>query len=347
MPLVPKFQNQEPPQITSPNNSAAAAQKCCIKCGRALPRSEFARSRSIFAADHLTPICGDCIDTLTQDTDSGFAFWDKIDMICRLCDIPFIPKEWEKTRAANPTHTFLAYSQIFGAEPYKDEIGWRDYYNAFLELKQENELNEELPGFSEQRRATLTKRWGANYDDEALEYLENLYQSLLKSQNVDNGLQVDQALKLCKMSYEIDCRIRAGEDFDKILASYEKLTKIADFTPKSSKNSNDFDNLGQLARWLEKRGWKNKYYDDVPKDVVDETIRNIQAWNQHLYTDESGIGDEITQRIENLKVAKQLEDNEGYYVQDSNSADELDKYSNDGYTELLKEEDEDFQIGDE
>ena len=163
----------------------------------------------------------------------------------------------------------------------------------------------------------------------------------MATQNVSGALQVDQALKLCKMSYEIDSRIRSGEDFDKILASYDKLVRIADFTPKNAKNANDFDSVGELYRWLEKRGWKNKYYDGATRDVVDETIKNIQAWNQRLYTEESGIGDEITRRIEALKTAKELEDN--YFITDENTQDELDKYQNDGFDRLFS--DEDFNTG--
>mgnify|MGYP003505934165 FL=1 len=81
------------------------------------------------------------------------------------------------------------------------------------------------------------------------------------------------------MSYEIDCRIREGADFDKILASYDKLVKTAEFTPKNVKNINDFDSVGELIKWLEKRGWKNTFYDDVSRDIVDETMQNFQAFN--------------------------------------------------------------------
>jgi hypothetical protein len=77
------------------------------------------------------------------------------------------------------------------------------------------------------------------------------------------------------MSYEIDCRIREGVDFDKLLASYDKLVKVAEFTPKNTKNASDFDSVGELVRWLEKRGFKNKYFDGVTRDVVDETIKNV------------------------------------------------------------------------
>jgi len=77
------------------------------------------------------------------------------------------------------------------------------------------------------------------------------------------------------ISLELESRIRAGVDFDKLLSSYDKLVKVAEFTPKNVKNANDFDSVGELIKWLEKRGWKNKFYDGVTRDVIDETIKNI------------------------------------------------------------------------
>ncbi|MDT3386807.1 MAG: hypothetical protein LIR46_03435 [Bacteroidota bacterium] len=60
-----------------------------------------------------------------------------------------------------------------------------------------------------------------------------------------------------------------------MLTSYDKLVKTAEFTPKNVKNATDFDSVGELFRWLEKRGWRNKFYDDVTRDIVDETMKNI------------------------------------------------------------------------
>ena len=128
-----------------------------------------------------------------------------------------------------------------------------------------------------------------------------------------------------------------------MLTAYDKLVKTAEFTPKNVKSASDFDSVGELFRWLEKRGWKNQYYDNVTKDIVDETILNIQNFNQRLYTNESGIGDEITRRIEALKTMSQLEnDNVNYYGTDDISYD-LDEYDNDGYEALFKNDD-DFKV---
>ena len=151
---------------------------------------------------------------------------------------------------------------------------------------------------------------------------------------VSGALQGDQALKICKISYEIDCRIREGADFDKLLASYDKLVKTGEFTPKNVKNASDFESMGELCRWLEKRGFVNRFYDGETRDVVDETIKNIQSWNQRLYTNESGIGDEINQRIQALKTAAELE---SYYDVDP-GVDDYDNYENEGFEQLFSDE---------
>ena len=93
--------------------------------------------------------------------------------------------------------------------------------------------------------------------------------------------------------------------------------------------------MGELVRWLEKRGFVNNFYDGETRDIVDETIKNIQSWNQRLYTNESGIGDEISQRIQALKTAAELE---SYYDLDQD-VESYDDYENDGFEQLYSEDD--------
>jgi hypothetical protein len=45
-----------------------------------------------------------------------------------------------------------------------------------------------LPGLADEKRKTLKAKWVANYDDEALEYLNNLYLGLLSTQNINGKL---------------------------------------------------------------------------------------------------------------------------------------------------------------
>ena len=312
------------------------ALKQCNKCGAAQTSDAFAPTKSIFYADGALPICNSCIADFLKQYDFD---WEYVNKICQWADIPFVPKEWERLREMNGDNTFAVYAEVFAQSEYED-LGWHDYFQAFKDLKASGDIQEELPGIADQKRKQLQERWGANYDDEALRYLENLYSGLMTTQNVNGALQVDQAIKICKMSYEIDNRIREGADFDKLLASYDKLVKAAEFTPKNVKNINDFDSVGELIKWLEKRGWKNTFYDGVTRDIVDETIKNFQNFNQRLYTNESGIGEQITERINALKQAKAIEE-ETYYG--TNKSYDLDAFDDEGYSQLVK--DEEFDPG--
>ena len=112
------------------------------------------------------------------------------------------------------------------------------------------------------------------------------------------------------------------------MSSYDKIIKSAEFTPKNTKNATDFDSFAEVAYWLEKHGRINKFYDEVTRDVLDETLKNIEAYNQRLYINEGGIGEEITERLRMLQSSNENE-HEGFYNVQPNFNE--DEYSNEVY----------------
>lgn len=308
-------------------------QKTCARCGNQYGPEAFAPTSSLFFPDKTLPICNNCIKDFLISEDFS---WAAIDKLCQMADIPFIPREWERLREQNGDDTFPVYARVFQAQEY-ESIGWDDYYKEFKALKEMGLIEDELPLLSDEKYEALAHKWGDNYNREELIYLEDLYNGMLATQNINGALQVKQAQQLCKISLELDSRIRQGVDFDKLLGSYDKLVKVAEFTPKNAKNANDFDSVGELVHWLEKRGWVNKFYDDVTRDVIDETIKNIQNYNQRLYINESGIAEEISRRIEQLKSANHIEEDNFYGL---NKTYDLDEYDNEGYEQLLKADSE-------
>ena len=313
--------------------------KDCAHCAGSFGTEGFAPTRSLFYPEGVIPICNDCIDKMI---DAELGNWQFIDKLCQMADIPFIPKEWENISEMNKTGAFYTYASVFLNSEY-DGIGWSDYFEAFRRLRDAGKIEDELPMLSDDKRARLKKIWGAGYDDEALEYLDNLYQGLLSTQNINGKLQMDQAQKICKMSLEIDRRIEEGADFDKLLTSYDKLVKAAEFTPKNVKNINDFDTFGEAAKWMEKNGWRNRFYDNVTRDVVDETIKNFQNFVQRLYTNESNIGDEVTRRMEALKRTSELENADSNYYGTGDEHD-LDSFEREGYEVTFDDENDDFAV---
>ena len=311
--------------------------KQCEWCKEFYGSENFSKTKSIFFADGYLPICNSCLKKYLKERNFS---WSVVNKICQYTDIPFVPDKFEELHKANGDDVFPIYSLVFLGEEFEN-LGWEDYFEEFKRLQREAIIEDELPGLREEKIRKLQEKWGTNYDYDALVYLENLYNGILQTQNVNGALQGDQALKLCKISCEIDRCITNGLPVDKLLSSYDKLVKTAEFTPKNVKSASDFDSVGELFRWLEKRGWRNSYYDGVTQDIVDETIKNIQNYNQRLYTNESNIGDEITHRIDNLKAAKEIEE-QSYYGTDRVDYD-LDNYDNEGYENLFKvQEEEEF-----
>ena len=307
--------------------------KTCSRCNGSFGPDAFSETKSFFYKDGYLPICNSCIEEYLVENNFD---WEAVDKVCQYADIPFVPSEFERLHKMNGDKVFPVYAKVFLSSDYNG-LDWGVYFRKFKELKEAELIDDELPVIKEKKLSQLKEKWGANYDEEELHYLEGLYDGMLQTQNVNGALQDDQAKKLCKISLEIDSRIREGSDFDKILSSYDKLVKVAEFTPKNVKNATDFDSVGEVFRWLVKRCWVNKFYDGVTQDVVDETMKNIMNFNQRLYVNESGITEEIERRLSALKNAQELEN---YYNTDKEY--DLDEYDNAGYDELMKNED--FQV---
>lgn len=302
----------------------------CPKCGNRGGEDIFIRTKSVFYPSGYLPLCTKCLHEVLEE--HGYD-WEWVDKLCQYADVPFVPKEFERIKDLNPTRPFKIYAETFLTKEYED-LGWGEYYQEFKKLKESGDIEDELPEIKEAKYRELREKWGFNYDEEELRYLESLYNGLLLTQNVSGALQNDQALKICKISLNLDSRIRAGEDFDKLMSSYDKMIKVSEFTPKNVKNASDFESVGEVLRWLEKKGFKAKYFTNVSKDIVDETLKNIQAYNRRLYVNESGIGEEISRRIEALNSTA-INDNDVYNIKQEYDVDE---FENEAFEELFKED---------
>ena len=280
------------------------ASKICYKCKNEKTTSHYIAVNSQLFNGSL-PICRECLSKIIAAAPTEER-WNTVDKICQWADVPFIPGEWEKIYQSNGKDALGVYIAIFRNEEYKN-LDWEIYNKVYLKLLEENRVEDAIPELKEKQLKDWRKKWGMDYDEQQLEYLENLHQGLLNSQNVVGALNEDQALKLCKISLIIEEKIRAGLDFSKELKSYDSLANLSNLTPKNVKDANEFDSFGEVYAYLEKTGWVDKYYDGAVRDEVDNTEKNMKNWVRYLYVNETGIAEEIEQRINNLKVAAELE----------------------------------------
>lgn len=319
-----------------------AKQKCC-ECGEeyniggtgstASSSSKFLPINNFIFGNGYLPICNFCIEARVRQVyeENHENYWNFLDQLCQLLNIKFDPSLWEKLAKTHKYKTFVVYANMMREVEY-ETVDWSKYNKEYLDLQKEETLDDEIPELREAKIQKLQEKWGP-YCEEDLSYLELLLIGIIKSQDVNGAKSMDEAKKLCKISLLIEQRIRAGEDFDKLLGSYEKLTKIADFTPKNARNVNDFDSVGELFAWLEKRGWVNRFYDNVPQDIVDNTMKNMQTYTRNLYINETSISEEIDRRLEALKAVNALENK--YY--DDDKVEDYDKYELEGYNQEEEE----------
>lgn len=281
------------------------AKKICQRCGEEKSTASYIAISSPMFKGSL-PICRQCLAKQLDEANKNGDLWNVANKICQWADIPFIPEYFQEIYEDNGRDAIGVYVSTFRSKPY-DTLDWSQYNEVYLQLKEEEHLEDALPAIKAKRESDLAKKWGQHYDLEDMEYLENLHQGLLNSQNVIGALNEDQALKLCKISLIIEQKMRGGEDFTKDLKAYDELAKLSNLTPKNAKDAEDFSSFGEVGAYLEKTGFAPQYYRDAPKDEVDLVQKNIQLWNQSLYVGETGIAEEIEERINNLKIAAQLQ----------------------------------------
>ena len=285
------------------------ARKTCLRCKQERSTSSYIQVSSPFHIGGSLPICRQCLaEMIEEDQRTSRGSWNFVNKLCQWADIPFIPEEWEKVYKGNGAEGIGIYIAIFRNSEFS-QFDWQDYNNCYLKLKEEGRVEDALPELNEEKYRQLKQKWGSHYDIEELEYLETLHQGILNSQNIVGAQQEDQVLKICKLSLIIEDKIRAGQDISKDLKGYDDLAKLANLTTKAVKDANDFSSLGELFAYLEKRGWKNDYYDDTTRDEIDFSIKDIKMWIRYLYVNETGIGEEIEQRIQNLKISDKISGN--------------------------------------
>ena len=279
------------------------ATKKCLLCKEDKSLANYIGIRSQLLNGTM-PICRKCIAKLLSEA-GGEEKWNVANKLCQLADIPFIPEEFQKIYNAHGTDAFGNYCYIFRDKQYQT-LDWTEYNQVYLQLKEEERLEDGLPEVKAARQRNLSRRWGLEYDEQQLEYLENLYQGIVNTTGIVGALNEDQVLKLCKVSLIIEDKIRAGVDFDKDLKAYNDLCKQAGITTQTIKEGSEFNSTGEVWAYLEKLGYKVHYYDGATRDEVDKTMKDIQYWTRYLYINETGVADEINERIENLKVADRL-----------------------------------------
>lgn len=197
--------------------------------------------------------------------------------------------------------------------------------------QQSGEVEPELD-LTDEDRTYLRLKWGKTYKPEEWVKLEQLYEEMMASYDIQGAGHKDTLKLICKTSLKANQLIDIGdiEGFQKMSRVYDSLMKSGKFTAAQNKaESGEFvDSIGELIELCEKEGYIERYYVEQPHDKVDLTIQDMQRYTRTLIEDETNISTMVEKALrENAKEDEEKAKNaESDIVDDADlSIEELEK----------------------
>lgn len=180
--------------------------------------------------------------------------------------------------------------------------GYQDYF------AQQNDIPDIEINLTDEDKIYLCLKWGKTYRPEEWIKLEQLYEDMMGSYDIQTAGHIDTLKLICKTSLKANQLIDMGdiEGFQKVSKVYDGLMKSGKFTAAQNKaESGEYvDSISELVAICEKDGFIPRYYTDGPKDKVDRTLQDLQGYTRTLVTEEMGLGNLIEQAVKQIELDK-------------------------------------------
>ena len=226
---------------------------------------------------------------------------------------------------------------------YKEEnpflaSGYEDYFGEISGA--DDAFDDDL---TEEDRTYLRLKWGKTYKPEEWIKLEQMYEEMMASYDIQGAGHIDTLKLVCKTSLKANQLIDIGdiEGFQKMSKVYDSLMKSGKFTAAQNKaESGEFvDSIGELIEMCEKQGYIERYYIESPKDRVDLTIADMQRYTRTLIEEETNLPVMVEKALREIDK----EDKDNAANTESEIVDDIE-ISLDDLEQTLKDKDfEDFE----
>jgi len=156
-------------------------------------------------------------------------------------------------------------------------------------------------GLTEEDKQYLLLKWGKAYKPSEWVRLEQLYNDMMASYDIQGAGHEDTLKLVCKTSLKCNQLIDIGdvEGYQKMSKVYNELMKSGKFTAAQNKEEHGefVDSVGELVMLCEKQGYIERYYVTDPKDKVDETLLDMKRYTRTLIGEETNLSNMIEAAI--------------------------------------------------
>ena len=178
-------------------------------------------------------------------------------------------------------------------------------------VEEEEESNPIVDQLTHEDKLMLRLKWGHGYRPEEWVRMEQLYNDMMASYDIQGAGHKDTLIMICKASLKANQLLDAGDidGFTKMQKAYDSLMKSGKFTAAQNKgeSGNVIDSIGELVAICEREGFIPRYYVDTPNDKVDRTIQDLQTYTQTLINEEANLGTMIESALKKIEEDKERE----------------------------------------
>jgi len=280
--------------------------------------------------------------------------------VCKVMDYPYIEQKWkdvvEKTKSedsyddSTPKKKADMIRKAMGA--YARQMKLVAYRNkryvdsdemvtliqdaeTIAREKEKKEYEEELEtirkanknSLSVEERAFLMRKWDTE-DLNDIMYLEEYYLDTMEDFEIVTRAHKDYLIMIATVSLKLKKALKSNDlDSLKVLRPmFSAWMKEADFTAQqNNKDKTDFAScFGEIAAFLEEKGFIDTITLEFDRDMVDKTIGNLNSYTRDLVLSENGLGDLLESTIKLMNAPDEDEDSDYEYGDENIWEDDLD-----------------------
>lgn len=262
----------------------------CPQCGR---EKEVMLSNNPLSG---TPICFDCINIHLDYNNLEHA-----EFFCRSYNLPWMPKVWLSMIDTYNENIFKEYTAgVLDEKENQPNLAytsntkdlWARTNREWEKCRSFAQILSRLEPIKESYIERGRLKWGEQYTFEELIKLDSIYSRTLKANNITNPLQKESVKTLCKLQIEMDEAIRSKDakaikDFSSAWSTFAKQADLETMIQET--HTDDITTVAELYDYMEKQGFKFRFYDGFDRDEVDFTIKDIQETIRQLVLESTGL----------------------------------------------------------
>ena len=150
-----------------------------------------------------------------------------------------------------------------------------------------------IADLTDEDRIYLCMKWGKSYRPDEWVRLEELYEQMINSYDIQQAGDLNTLKLACKSSLKANQLLDLG-DIDgaqKAGKMYDSFMKSGKWTAQQNKTEENelIDSVGELVALCERDGFIPKYFVDGPQDKADRVIQDMQKYTKDLIENESGL----------------------------------------------------------